>query len=213
MITNYNEALKRPFTDVKKLIIGLILSVIPIVNFVVSGYHLKCASSVMKKTNKMYELPEWSNFLNLFLVGVISFVVSLVYFVPAILVAFIAGGRGVFYDITNLTYENLGFSAIVVVVLALLALYILPMALTKYSSKEKFLDAFRLGEILKVGLTWKYFSAWIFSAIVFIVLALVLSWIRFNIGNVEINLGNSFTNFLALVIGFTLFGRVYGESK
>ena len=213
MITHYNEALKRPFTDAKKLIIGLILSVIPIVNFVVSGYHLKCASSVMGKNKKMYELPEWANFLNLFLLGVISFVVSLIYFVPALVVAFIVGGRDVFYNISNLTYENLGFPSIVIVILALLSLYILPMALTKYSSKEKFKDAFRLGEILKKSLTWKYFAAWIFSAIIFIVLILVLSWVRFNVGDVEVNLGSSFANFIALVIGFTLFGKVYGESR
>ena len=28
---DYNEALKRPFTDVKKLLIGLVLSIIPII--------------------------------------------------------------------------------------------------------------------------------------------------------------------------------------
>ena len=213
IIPNYNEALKRPFTDIKKLIIGLILSVIPIVNFIASGYQLKCASSVMKKSKKMYELPEWTNILNLFLLGLMSFVIAIVYFIPSLAVAFLVGGRLVLDDITNLTYGSIGFPAIVIVLLTLLSLYLLPMALTKYSSKEKFKDAFQFREIFARSFTWNYFAAWIFSAIVFIVLVLVLSWVKFNVGSIEVNLGSSFANFIAMVIGFTIFGRVYGSKK
>jgi len=210
---DYNEALKRPFSDLKKLILGLVISVIPIVNFIASGYHLKCASSVVKTGKRMYNLPKWSNWGNLFLVGLVAFVISLVYFIPAILVAFFAGGRAILNDVTNITYDSLGFSVIVVVLLALFALYVLPMALTRYAIKENFKQAFDYKEIFRKSLTWKYLAAWIFSAIVVIILTLVMSWIRIPIAGTMINFGSSFANYIGLVIAFTLFGRVYGEIK
>lgn len=210
---DYNEALKRPFSDLKKLILGLVISVIPIVNFIASGYHLKCASSVVKDGKRMYKLPKWSNWGNLFLVGLVAFVISLIYFIPAILVAFFAGGRAILNDVTNITYDSLGFSVIVVVLLALFALYVLPMALTRYAIKENFKQAFDYKEIFRKSLTWKYLAAWIFSAIVVIILTLVMSWIRIPIAGTMINFGSSFANYIGLVIAFTLFGRVYGEIK
>lgn len=47
-MVDYIENIKKPFSDVKTLIIGIILSIIPIVNLLVSGYVLKVAEDSIK---------------------------------------------------------------------------------------------------------------------------------------------------------------------
>ena len=213
---DYNEALKRPFTDVKKLLIGLVLSIIPIINFIASGYQLKCSKSIIKKGKNMYMLPEWTNWGNLFLVGLVSFFISLIYFIPALLLIFFFVGKDFLTNLSSLTYESLGFMAIIIVVISIITLFVLPMALVKYSINEKFGDAFKFIEIFSKSLTWKYTAAWIFTLIILLVLNLVLSWLVIPVnftGVDKINLGGSFANFISLVTGFTLFGKAYSEIK
>ena len=51
MVANFGEAIKRPFTDLKILLIGIVLSIIPIVNWFTFGYFLECARTTGKKKN------------------------------------------------------------------------------------------------------------------------------------------------------------------
>ena len=81
-MVNYNIAFKRHFTDIKKLIIGLIIGIIPIVNFIATGYHLECAKTAM---NKKFKLPDWKNFGKLFVNGFLASVITFIYLLPAIL--------------------------------------------------------------------------------------------------------------------------------
>jgi len=50
-MVDYGEAIKRPFSDVKKLLIGIVIQLIPIVNFMAIGYQLKCANAMEKSLN------------------------------------------------------------------------------------------------------------------------------------------------------------------
>jgi hypothetical protein len=54
-MVDYTVSIKRPFSDFKKLLIGIVLSIIPIVNFIALGYQLNCAKTAMKKK---YEHPD-----------------------------------------------------------------------------------------------------------------------------------------------------------
>ena len=82
---NYSVGLKRPFQDLGKLLIGIILSIIPIVNLIAMGYALECVSTVLKK-KKSYALPEWKNFWRLFIRGLAAGVIGFVYALPALII-------------------------------------------------------------------------------------------------------------------------------
>lgn len=82
------QTFKRPFTDVKKLLIGIALSILPVVNFITLGYFLECSG--IKKSNP--GLPEWKNFRKLFVNGFFVFVIGLIYLIPAVIVLFFITG-------------------------------------------------------------------------------------------------------------------------
>jgi len=88
----YEEALMKPFTDLKKLAIGIILSIIPIVNFTITtGFAME--SSGLGKAKASSKMPEWKEWSYLFMKGLGAFVIKAIYMIPAI--AFIAVGVGV----------------------------------------------------------------------------------------------------------------------
>ena len=88
----YDEALRKPFTDIKKLAIGIILSMIPIVNFtIVQGFFME--NSGAGKAKASAKMPEWKDWSYLFVKGLGAFVVKIIYMIPAL--AFLSFGIGV----------------------------------------------------------------------------------------------------------------------
>jgi hypothetical protein len=90
-MVDYLEALKRPFSDLNKLIIGLILGSIPIVNLTVRGYTLVSTGFTKEKVEKT-SLPEWRNYRDLFMKGLVAAIISFLLFLPSSFVAFGAFG-------------------------------------------------------------------------------------------------------------------------
>jgi hypothetical protein len=90
-MVSYEEAIVKPFTDFKKLLIGIVLSLIPIVNFtVVSGYAIE--SSGVGKTKPSKNMPEWKEWGHLFMKGLGAIVVKIIYMLPAVIVITIGIG-------------------------------------------------------------------------------------------------------------------------
>ncbi|MBN2202738.1 MAG: DUF4013 domain-containing protein [Candidatus Aenigmarchaeota archaeon] len=87
-MVNYESAIKKPFSDAAKLIIGIIISVIPIVNWISTGYALE--TSGLGKNKASNKMPEWKEVGDLFVKGLASSVIGFVYALPAVLV-FVAG--------------------------------------------------------------------------------------------------------------------------
>jgi hypothetical protein len=83
-MVKYEEAIKKPFTDVVKLVIGIILSFIPIVSWVAKGFTIECSG--LGKTKPSAKMPEWGNWWHLFVRGLLSDIIFLIYAIPAILV-------------------------------------------------------------------------------------------------------------------------------
>ena len=91
-MVNYEDAVKKPFTDLQKLIIGIVLSVIQIINFtIVTGFAIE--SSGLGKSKPSKKMPEWKDWGDLFIKGLSAFVIKIIYMIPAILV--IVAGIGV----------------------------------------------------------------------------------------------------------------------
>ncbi|MDI6826558.1 MAG: DUF4013 domain-containing protein [Candidatus Aenigmarchaeota archaeon] len=89
-MVNYGEAIRKPFTDLAKLVIGIVLTLIPIVHWIAKGFILE--SSGMGKTKPSKTMPEWKNWGNLFVKGLLSDIILLIYAIPAIVV-FIVGAE------------------------------------------------------------------------------------------------------------------------
>ena len=85
-MVNYGQALKRPFTNIGRLVILFILYLIPIVNFIAFGYFLECAKIAKEK-----KLPELKNYGSLFVRGLLSLIIGLIYFLPALIIMVITG--------------------------------------------------------------------------------------------------------------------------
>ncbi|MEK6835887.1 MAG: DUF4013 domain-containing protein, partial [Nanoarchaeota archaeon] len=141
----YEEAIKRPFTDFKKLLIGILFSILPIINFIAIGYSLVAAKTVFKQN---YELPKWEKFGNLFAKGLIAFLINIFYLIPVIIIGFILMMINMFRF--NFMDPNEMFRMIsdwpitvmgLVSIFALLAIYVTPAAILTYLVNEKFEDA------------------------------------------------------------------------
>ena len=78
----FSTALKRPFSDLKTFIIGSALSILPIINFFAFGYILEAAKLTLKKKNT---LPEWNNWGNLFVKGLLSVLIGFIYMIPGMI--------------------------------------------------------------------------------------------------------------------------------
>jgi len=228
-MVNYTEAFERPFTDIKKLLIGIAFSILPIISWFAIGFFLECSGVGKTKAGK--KMPEWKNLGSLFLKGFISFVISLVYFALAMLVFLIGAGAAVFSlikaipwnQVINATSEQA--SAIVnpiiqdaapsvmaalpfiitAVVLAVLAAYVLPIALLSYISGDSFNSAFKLKSIFKKAFTGKYFVAWILMIVISLLLGGILRIIPI--------IGQPAASFIVGVISYSLFGQIFLENE
>src|SRR3989344_5251075 len=107
---DFIRAIKRPFTDFNKLAIGIIFLIIPFVSiitgFFVKGYRMESARTAL---NKKFEMPKWESFGNLFVRGLLSWIIGIIYMIPAIVLILIAAGK-ILYNILVQYGLNQGLS-------------------------------------------------------------------------------------------------------
>ena len=94
-IMDFTTAMKRPFSDVRKLLIGIVLSLIPIVNWISQGYVVYCSGLSNKVKAKKGELPEWKNWGDLFITGFLVTVIYIIYMIPAMIFFFLGVGTAI----------------------------------------------------------------------------------------------------------------------
>lgn len=80
MVTNIENAFKFVFRDknwIIKILVGGLISIVPVLNFIVFGYILKVLKDA--KEGREAALPEWGNWSQLFKEGFMVFVIGLIY--------------------------------------------------------------------------------------------------------------------------------------
>lgn len=208
-MVEYEKAIKRPFQDIKKLLIGAILSIIPIVNLIASGYIIKAAKGTMKKKNDM---PEWEDWGNLFTTGLVVAVIGFIYSLPAVVLLVVGVGSAVIGAIavggaaaTDMTAALAGGGIMILagLLLLLVTMLIIPMAIMRYVDKGNFSAAFGLGDILRKVLTGKYIVAWLIVLAYSVVVFGITMWIPI--------VGPALGSFIAGVTSMTVFAEVYSE--
>ncbi len=205
-MADYVDAIKRPFSDWKKFLIGCVLNIIPIVNFLVMGYYIE---AIKLSVNKKKNLPEWKDWGNLFVKGLIVIVISFVYMIPTALVMLVGGGTALISLLANGGIDqmalllSLGPAILLGVVLAILAGYILPVAIINYAVKNSIGAAFELGFVFKKAFTGIYFVNWIVLVIISIIVTAILGWIPF--------IGYAISGFIVYILGATILGSIFKE--
>jgi hypothetical protein len=158
---NYTQTL---FTDLGRLLILIVLDIIPIVNLIVLGY----TSSVINASPESITLPPLDNYWDLWVRGLKIVVAAIIYMIiPIILVV-------PFVFLTVLAWTALpGLPAvgwvvavpmlIVGVLLAFFLAIVLAMAVVNMVRKDRFSQAFAIGDIVDVigRIGWGTYLLWL----------------------------------------------------
>ncbi len=173
---SFVTALKRPFTDVKKLGIGAVVTLVPILNIGLQGYALRCA------TKKGNDLPDWSDLGSIWVQGLLALIISLIWSIPLIIVVSLTLGSVVFSLLANpsgitslISTATGGF--LISFLVGLLTAYLVPVALLQFANGS-FSDAFAFGKLFKKAFTGAWLVGWVFAivaTIIFGVIGMLLS--------------------------------------
>ena len=218
---DYEQAIKKPFTDIAKLIIGIVLSIIPIIHWLAKGFTLECSG--VGKTKPSKKMPEFKEWWYLFIRGFASDIILVIYAIPAILVFIVAAGTflgslaqsammGTEAEVmTELISQNwykalpslIELAPIMIVdfILFLIAIYLTPIAVLNYLKTKKFSEAFNFGKITKKAFTGDYFINWLIVVVITAIVGFILSWIPI--------VGPQIALFITGVIGYSIYGQVF----
>lgn len=216
-MVDYEKAFKKPFTNLTKLVIGIVLSVIPVVSWLAKGFAIE--SSGLGKTKASDKMPNWEGWGNLFVKGLLSDVITLVYIIPAVVVIALGISAAIIPLVS--TFSSSGMAgmmsggwmslmpmvfttaplAIIGVIILLLGVYLAPLAVLNYVKKKSFSAAFDLKTISKKAFTSEYFIAWLITLVLAVVLGVVLSIVPL--------VGTALASFIVLVISYSLFGQIF----
>ena len=142
------QNLKYPLDDEKwaeKILIGGALNVIPIINFFSMGYTLE---SMRAGTRGETTLPEWQDWGDKFVAGLMVFVISFAYMlVPSILMCLGAGGLVGMMHFGDVGWGIAGGGLTLLTFDHYRPGFILPMALAHFVAEDRIGAAFEFGEV------------------------------------------------------------------
>ncbi len=222
-MVDYMEAIKRPFTDLKKSGLAALLGLLPVVNFLSYGYFLECAKTSI---NKKIGLPEWINWKDKFIKGFLFFIIWAIYSLPLFALSILmltkitnevfkenymqamgaANPVAIISMMQNLFLnQNVIGIFIVVVIVGILINYLVPMALMSYIVNNNFKEAFNFGEVFKRITKKQYLIAWLVVTAYSILIK--------SIGNFMPFIGGAIALALTGITSYIIFGSVYKEIK
>lgn len=190
----------------KKVAIGGLLNIVPILNFIPGGYALRTLKNVSEGQEK--PLPEWNDWGGDFIKGLMVFVAGLIYAIPMFIlqgfsaaISAIAAAGG--------TSEGEAVTGVCMVLLSclyalwgLVVAVILPAGMTKYAKSGEFASFFRFGEI------FRFIAANLGDYIIALLLTFVAFLVASIAGSILCGVGLFFTTFWAILVGAHLLGQI-----
>ncbi len=200
---------------IKKILIGGIVALVPIVNFAAMGYVVEVIRNV--RDGRPTPLPEWDQFGQMWKSGLWLFLIFLVYSIPIIILACISGiataalGTG----LEGASAEAIGgtMGIISTCLSCLMGLWGLvigvlsPAILIRLAETGQFNSAFQFGEVVSVA------KANVGSYLIVLILLWVAIYIIGWLGLIACIIGVIFTIFYAYLIAGNLLGQLAAQVR
>jgi hypothetical protein len=201
------------FTDENwptKFVIGGVVNLVPIANLAATGYQVRIIRNVA--AGHRQPLPEWTDFGDLFLKGLLVAVATIIYGIPLAFLAALsvvsallggasaAGSSGEALG-AILVVLALGAAGLAISYGLLLALW-LPGAILNYALAGDFAAFFRFGEI------WDTISLNLGDYVLALAIAWLAALVAGLVGGMVLFVGAAFTSFWAMLVYAHLFGQV-----
>lgn len=163
-----------------KLLIGWLVSLVPILNFAFTGYVTQTIRNVEQRMDD--PMPEWDDFGKKFVLGFYIWLAGIVYAIPIILISIIfvvpvaIAGEGNVSDTMGTIMAGTGLVVSCVIILYSLALsLLLPAANINLARKETLGSVFEIGEFFRIfrANTGDYLVAWIMTLVWSIVIGVI----------------------------------------
>jgi len=211
---DFGKAFSFAFEDpdwIKKIGIAGLLMIIPIIGWLaVAGWGIEVARRVIQ--NDPNPLPDWGNFGDYLMKGVMVWVIGFVYALPIILVN--ACSQGLVFALQNNNDSTLatGITALtacfscVTFIYSIFMGFVVPAAYGKYAATGQLGAAFRFGEVF--GLVRSAPSAYLIVLLGGIVAAFVGA-----LGIILCVIGALFTYAYAMIVQAHLWGQAYNVAS
>jgi hypothetical protein len=158
-----------------KLLIGMLVSIVPIINFALLGWVIDIMRNVSRREPQ--PLPEWGDFGEKFVKGAILFVVGLIYSLPALIITcplfFVPFTRGDFgrdgqQALGSLIVGTALLFTCAIAIYALLLSFLMPAIYLNFARKGTFSACFELGAIWRIMSKnlGDYIVAWLIIVVV-----------------------------------------------
>jgi hypothetical protein len=216
---DFGKAFSYVFEDpdwLKKVGLGGVISLVPILNFASAGYGLEVARRIIN--NDPRPLPEWDNIGDKLVKGILVAIIQFVYLLPMLLfvciiqvVQFAVLGAASSSSSSDSTAATL-VTAVMACFGCLAFLYslfagvVMPAAIGNYAAKGQLGAAFRFGEVW--ALVQKNLGMYVMVLIITIVAGLVAA-----LGIIACAIGVIFTGFYAILIMYHAYGQAYREAS
>ncbi len=220
-MVDYMAAIKKPFEDVKTLVIGIIIGLIPIVSLLNTGYGVLTAKNVLAGDKKL--LPwNFGKLVDMIVGLIIVLIISIVYAIPGLILFAIglAGAIGILLG--GIANPNALVPAILSAIAAgglflligallwIIAGFLLPMAIMNYIKTNNLGAAFDFKVVLKKALRINYIVSLVVLIIYSFVLAIIFGIISL-IPIIGALIGYGLMSFLTAVTSYTIFAETYAE--
>jgi hypothetical protein len=217
---DFGKAFTFTFDDpdwIKKVLIGGVVTLVPIVNFAATGYSLEVTKRVINGEPRL--LPEWDDFGGKFVKGLLVFVIGFVYALPILLLVclmqggmmLLGGAAGSSRSGSDAAGGAIGIlSACFGCLIFLYSLFlglVLPAAIGNYAARGELGAAFRFADI--ASLVQKNIGAYLMVLLIEIAGGLVASLI----GSIACGIGLIFTAFWAMLVNGHATGQAYREAS
>jgi hypothetical protein len=196
---------------VKKILIGGVVNLIPIVNLAATGYFIEALKNTAE--GRELPLPEWGeDFGGKFMKGLMAGIAGFLYALPIMIVMGIIMGltaviAGSLDDDTATTVAAvcpmIGYCLMFVYMILLML--ILPAATVRYALTGQFGAFFRFGDILA------FIKANVGGYIIALLVALVAGLIAEIVGGIACGIGIFFTLMWGMLVGANLLGNLARE--
>jgi len=187
----------------KKIAIGGVVNLIPIVDLMAIGYALRALKNMLE--GQELPLPEWDSWGDDFMRGLIPTIAGLVYSIPAWIFTSIgsamAGSDSGFVSLLGLGFSCLTFLYGVVAAIVLPAMFIEYAKTNEFSAFWAFADAFAF---IRENLS-NYIVAVLMCLVAFIAASIV--------GGIACGIGIIFTSFIAMLVSAHLLSQVVREAE